>query len=92
MSYRILFSSKPSEEFYYYPFFPFRFGWLGGIFLILLLFWVARWSFWPWRGRDGYAYRYPTKDPESILKERYARGEITKEQFEQIMRDLGIKI
>jgi putative membrane protein len=73
---------------FYYPFFPFHFGWLGGIFLIFIIFWVARWLFWPWRG--GY-YSYPHRqraDPASIVRERYAKGEITKEQFEQIMRDL----
>ncbi len=30
----------------------------------------------------------PKKDPLDIARERYARGEITKEQFDQIKRDL----
>lgn len=29
------------------------------------------------------------QDPVFILKQRYARGEITKEQFDQMMRDLS---
>src|SRR6516225_7466776 len=28
--------------------------------------------------------------PEEILRQRYARGELTREQYEQIRRDLGI--
>jgi putative membrane protein len=79
------FAPWPLGGFYYYPFFPFHFGWLGGIFLLFIVFWVARWFFWPWRG--GW-YRYEHRSAESILKERYAKGEITKEQFEQMMRDL----
>jgi putative membrane protein len=67
-------------------FFPFHFGWLGGIFLLLIIFWIARWFFWPWRGRGWY--RYEHRSAESILKERYARGEVTKEQFDQMMHDL----
>lgn len=80
-------------SFYFAPggrgfFFPFHFGWLGGIFLIFIAFWIARWFLWPWRG--GY-YRYEHRTAESILKERYAKGEITKEQFDQMMRDLSAK-
>lgn len=89
------FSPRPGGAFYnnfYYPFFPFRFGWLGGIFLLFIIFGIARWFFWPWRGggRSGGEgwYRSESKSAESILKERYARGEITREQFEQMMRDL----
>ncbi|AFU59413.1 putative protein of unknown function DUF2078 [Candidatus Nitrososphaera gargensis Ga9.2] len=68
-------------------FFPFPFGWLGGIFLIFIVFWVAKWFLWPWRGW----YRYEYRTAESILKERYAKGEITREQFEQMMHDLERK-
>jgi len=69
----------------YYPFF-FPFGWLFGF---LILFFLLRWIFWPWgwghRGRSGYrGYR----DEYHILRVRYARGEITKEQFDQMTRDL----
>jgi putative membrane protein len=68
-------------------FFPFSFGWLGGIFLIFIIFWIAKWLIWPWGGW----YRHEYRTAESILKERYAKGEITKEQFEQMMRDLERK-
>ncbi|MFL6308369.1 MAG: SHOCT domain-containing protein [Nitrososphaera sp.] len=43
----------------------------------------------PWRWGEGYySYGYPNRDAESVLKERYAKGELTKEQFEQMMLDL----
>ena len=71
----------------YYPFFSFHFGWLGAIFLILIVFLMARWFFWPWRT----VYRYQHSSAESILKERYAKGEITREQFEQMMHDIEHK-
>lgn len=81
---------RPGGGFDYPFFFPFHFGGLGAIFLILIVFLVARWFFWPWRG--GGFYSYPDQQSQntaaSIVRERYAKGEITKEQFEQIMRDL----
>ena len=67
--------------------YPFRFGWFGSIFLIFAGFWVARWLIWPWRGRYPYPHQYRT-DAASIVRERYAKGEITREQFEQMLRDL----
>lgn len=89
--------SSPNGSYYYVPrpfffFVPFHFGWLGGIFLIFLIFWVARWLLWP--RRRGYHYYYsqqPRVDAVSIVRERYAKGEITKEQFEQMLRDLRQK-
>jgi putative membrane protein len=71
-------------------FFPFHFGWLGTIFLIFIVILIARWFFGPWRvgGRGGGYYTYPQQqrpDAASIVKERYAKGEITKEQFDQMM-------
>ena len=81
-----------------YPFFfssfPFHFGWLGVILLIFLVFLVARWLFlWAWREREReggyYSHQHQQRpDAASIVKERYAKGEITREQFEQMMRDL----
>lgn len=73
-------------------FFPFHFGWLGGIFLILVVFWIARWFFWPW-GRWGHRPYWQNADDEArnILRARYARGEITKEQYDAMMHDLGQK-
>lgn len=84
---------RPGEGFGYPFFFPFHFGWLGAVFLIFIVFLVARWFLWPWRvgGRGGY-YSYPQQqqrpDAASIVRDRYAKGEITKEQFEQMLRDL----
>lgn len=76
----------------YYPFFPFHFGWLGGIFLVLIIFWVARWFFWPWR-RWGYRpySQHAGDDARNIVRARYAKGEITKEQYESMMHDLEPK-
>jgi putative membrane protein len=74
------FASRPLGAF-----FPFSFGWLGAIFLIFIIFWVTKWFFWPWGG--GY-YSNQHRNAESILKERYAKGEITREQYQQMMRDL----
>ena len=78
----------------YYPFAFFSFP-LFLIFGFFAFFWIVRWLFFPWRwaggyGGWGYRRRYWRYGDESyyILRERYARGEITKEQFEQMMRDL----
>lgn len=75
--------SRSYYPFYWYPFF-FPFGWIFGF---LILFWVLRWLFWPWAW--GHRRRYGGYfDEYRILRVRYARGEITKEQFEQMTRDL----
>ncbi len=77
----------PGDYYRYYPFFPFDFGWIWILLWILLIFAVMRWIFWPW----GWASRrrlWRGDEAIYILKERYARGEITKEQFEQMMHDL----
>ena len=67
-------------------------GWgmgFGGIFMIL--FWalivlgvvaLAKWLFTT-SGSAG-----SSKSPLDVLKERYARGEINREQYEQMRRDL----
>jgi len=72
-------------------------GWggmlIGGLFmlvfwggLIALIVWAITRAVQPSGG--GGATHY-SKTPLDIAKERYARGEITKEEFEQIKRDLS---
>jgi uncharacterized membrane protein len=81
--------SHPSGRLYYYPFF-------GGFFLIFLLVWVAffalRMAVWRgYRSRygGGPGYGGPRRDPAVLAaRQRYARGEITREQYDQIMTDL----
>jgi putative membrane protein len=72
--------------------------WMGGFFMILIMVMVVIGILSLWRGGhrgmhcgmhghmhgDMHADRAP-----AILRERYARGEITKEQFEQMKSDLG---
>jgi putative membrane protein len=78
----------------YYPrgFFFFPFGFLVFFFVI---FFVVRGLFWGWGWgwRGGYSRGYWHHqgyygDATEILKQRYAKGEITKDQFDQMMRDL----
>jgi putative membrane protein len=65
--------------------YPYGFGWLWGfIWIPFAFFWIFGWG---WRGYRYRRYRYDD-GAYQILRERYARGEITKEQFEQMMRDL----
>ncbi len=77
----------------YYPwygrgsffFFPF-----GLLFVFILIFFLVRVAFWGsgWRGYGWYGGYRGHGDPEQIIRRRYARGEITKEQFDQMLRDL----
>ncbi len=54
---------------------------IGGI--VLLVLWLARNA-----GRTSFGTS-AGESPLDILKARYAKGEITKEQFDAIKRDLG---
>ena len=42
------------------------------------------------RGTGSSSGAPPGESPLEILKRRYAKGEITKEQFEEMKRDLGV--
>jgi putative membrane protein len=66
------------------------FGMMGGMFLfwialILLAVFLARGLFQPSQASNGS--RAPLTASE-ILEQRYARGEITQEQFLQMQKDL----
>jgi uncharacterized membrane protein len=71
------------------PWFPF-FGFWAFLW-IFLLFGVVRWLLWPgWGYRWGWRGYWRGDDAVDIARERYARGEITKEQFEALIRDLSV--
>jgi len=69
--------------------------WVFGV-IIFILFWGAViWLIvWGVRAASHGEHRHWPRDYESrsnamdILKERYAKGEITKEQFDQMKKDL----
>lgn len=79
---------SPNMAGYPAPFFGWFFWPIGAFFFIFIIFGISRWLFFPW-GRGYYGGRWQRYGaPEEILRRRYARGEITKEQFDQMMRDL----
>jgi putative membrane protein len=67
-----------------------------GMGLGMILFWVLIIGGIVWlvqslaRGTGTRSIPPPGESPFDILRSRYARGEITKEQFEGMKRDLGI--
>jgi len=76
----------PAPAMYYggwWFFFPF-----GFIFFIFVLFFIGRLIFWPWGSgwRRNYWYRHD--EAYYTLRQRYAKGEITKDQYDQMMKDL----
>lgn len=59
-----------------------------GLIVPLLLIGVVAYAL-GWRPQFNQAFPAQTSQtPEEILKARYVRGEITREEFEQIRRDL----
>lgn len=75
----------------------FGFGWGGFGGLMMLVFWgglillgalLVR-GFSGWGGGHTSGTTGGSNRAMEVLKERYARGEITKEQYEDMRRDLG---
>ena len=60
------------------------FGWILGIIILLVILWLAFRAFQP----NTEQHSLSRKTPLDILKERYAKGEIDKEEFEQRKKDL----
>lgn len=79
----------------YYPYHMFEgvFMIIFWVFLIVILLRIILRSrgHMGWRGRHGWpGWQGPEHTSASeILKERYAKGEINKEQFEQMKKDIA---
>jgi uncharacterized membrane protein len=81
------------------PYASYRYGLFGGFFFLLLIliviFFVVRVAFWSARmgARRGYygAGRggHGPNGPVQVARMRYARGEITREEFDRILDGLG---
>jgi len=62
------------------------FGWLISILALFLIIWIiVRFSV---TNQHRQHFPPPSESPLDILKKRYAKGEIDKEQFERIKKDL----
>lgn len=71
------------------------YGWMGGGWIFMALFWifiiVGVVAVIHWLGSDAKRNsETPRKTPFEILQERYARGEIEKDEYEQKRRDLEV--
>lgn len=97
-------AQQQSLEPYRYACGPYMMDWGGGwygmifgpLFMILVLGLViavavllVRWLAGPWHSIQAPHHMSPGRTPLDILKERYARGEINKDEFEERRRVLG---
>jgi uncharacterized membrane protein len=80
----LYFNAGPVQDHGWWPWAPF--GWFFFIPLFFGAFFLLRFFLWGWWwGGRGY---YGEDSATQMLRERFARGEITKEQLEQMREDL----
>ncbi len=65
-------------------------GLLGFVLFVLGIVYIFKWIVYaPWRGERQYKKYTNSEEALEILKRRYANGEISREDFEKMKRDLG---
>jgi len=58
------------------------FAWILGLALLVVLVWIAA------RSTGGFSVRSAEDSAEQILKRRYARGEIDREEYDRRLSDI----
>jgi putative membrane protein len=92
-------AEAPAEPYGWGPHMMWGWGWYGMLFgPLFMIFWLAvviavavvlvRWLAGPWHGAPP-PQTQQGRTPLDILKERFARGEIDKDEFEERRRVLG---
>jgi len=61
--------------------------WFGWIFWLLILV-VVIWAVMQFTNRNKNSNQISKQSPLDILKNRYAKGEISKEEFDRMRKDL----
>jgi putative membrane protein len=59
------------------------FGWILGLLLLIVLVWIVA-----TRTTSGFSVRSAEDSAEQILKRRYARGEIDREDYDRRLSDI----
>ncbi|MDA4114934.1 MAG: SHOCT domain-containing protein [Thaumarchaeota archaeon] len=81
-----LYSNTASPQYYgWWPWAPF--GWFFFIPLFFVAFFALRFFWWGMWG--GWGWYHGSDSAMQVLRERFASGELTKEQFEQMRKDLA---
>ena len=62
------------------------FMWVGGLIMLGLFIWFI-WFIVTFTGRTTYNNLPPRESAIDILKKRYARGEINKEEYDEMSKD-----
>jgi putative membrane protein len=65
------------------------YGLIGLIFNVAIIVGIVILIVWAVRRFSGGASSAGGQTPREILQTRYARGEITRDQYQQMMKDLG---
>ena len=64
-------------------------GWIGLIFNLAILIGIVILIVWAVKRFTSGNFSSGTQTPREIVQNRYARGEITREQYQQMLSDLS---